>query len=286
MFSIVVLKKEEKLRVCISNRLYANKFPFPFILVTKMSAATNGPEFLLIGCGLPRTGTLSTKHALEVILPGKCYHMRDAFQHEDQWSDIISGKSSDQEFAAFFKKEGYVAAVDAPFCFHYKRALVMFPEAKVLLNVRDPVRWTSSVKETILVSYDMPFPINIFNDFRLFTSYLALASTLFSAMKNSSDFPKLISAVRSGNGVEYWHDWISDVESTVPSDRLLKFNVRDGWEPLCRFLNVPVPDIEFPNVNQRSMFTDRTDLRRRKAWLLVYEILSMPVCCYLIYKGL
>ena len=46
------------------------------------------------------------------------------------------------------------------------------------------------------------------------------------------------------------------VKSTIPDDRLLVFEVKDGWAPLCEFLGVPVPDEPFPRTNDRSEFWD------------------------------
>ena len=69
--------------------------------------------------------------ALEMILPGKCHHIVSAFNHQEEWRDILSGKYTDEEFADFFQREGYLAALDGPFCFQYKRAMKVFPEAKV-----------------------------------------------------------------------------------------------------------------------------------------------------------
>jgi len=244
--------------------------------------ATNGLH--VIGCGLPRTGTLSTKTALEMILPGKCHHMVTAFQHQEQWRDILSGKADDQEFADFFCQNGYTAAVDGPFCFYYKRALKLFPNAKVLLNVRDPERWSKSVKETIVVSHAMPFPVNIFNYLRLFNSYLILYPTLLAAIQSSPQNRDFLGKVKTDNGVAFYNAWVSEVERSVPPEQLLKFNVKDGWEPLCHFLGVPIPDAPFPNVNKRGMFVERAGLQRRRAWLLLYEMTTLPLWCYFLYK--
>ena len=48
--------------------------------------------------------------------------------------------------------------------------------------------------------------------------------------------------------------WNQDVIDTVPSDRLLVWDPKDGWEPLCELLEVPVPDAPLPNVNDTENF--------------------------------
>lgn len=47
------------------------------------------------------------------------------------------------------------------------------------------------------------------------------------------------------------------VRETVPADRLLVFEVKQGWAPLCEFLEVPVPEGVFPRTNDRTEFWDR-----------------------------
>ena len=44
------------------------------------------------------------------------------------------------------------------------------------------------------------------------------------------------------------------VREAIPAARLLEFDVADGWAPLCAFLEVPIPDSPFPNVNDREQF--------------------------------
>ena len=52
--------------------------------------------------------------------------------------------------------------------------------------------------------------------------------------------------------VRFFNDWVEQVKSEVPSDRLLVFQVKEGWGPLCQFLGVPVPEEAFPNVNDTA----------------------------------
>ena len=45
---------------------------------------------------------------------------------------------------------------------------------------------------------------------------------------------------------EFYNEWVEAVKNTVPSEKLLVFEVKDGWKPLCEFLDVPVPNAPFP----------------------------------------
>lgn len=94
----------------------------------------------------------------------------------------------------------------------------------------------------------------------------------------------MMGCVADENGVKYFNDWVRKVEQTVPNERLLKFHVKDGWEPLCKFLEVPVPDVPFPRVNSAGEFDKRMNLTYRRAWLLLYEFVSLPAWIFAVYR--
>ena len=248
-------------------------------------------DLLVIGVGLPRTGTLTLMNALEMILPGECLHGLKAIRHEQEWCDIFNDKMSDDEFKTFLSSS-YVAAVDAPFCFVYERALKLFPRAKVILSVRDPEGWVNSMDNTVmnLVVYSpMIFLTPFFPDY--LTSYGDDGSLNFWSLKlfqgvalKSVRNQEMINFLKQGRGVEYFNKWIDEVESTVPEERLLKFNVKEGWGPLCKHLNVPHPDVPFPNVNNSMNFMSYLNRNIRRSWLLLYEFISIPLLVYGLYK--
>ena len=67
-------------------------------------------------------------------------------------------------------------------------------------------------------------------------------------------FPGLFEVIGEGKeaSVEFYNNWIEEVKRNVPEDRLLIFNVKEGWKPLCDFLNVPIPDQPFPKTNDTA----------------------------------
>src|SRR5438094_934614 len=102
----------------------------------------------VIGAGLGRTGTLSLKAALEELGFTQCYHMIELLMHPEQvtyWEAASAGQPVDWD--ALF--EGYQAVVDYPGCMYYRQLMEQYPEAKVLLSVRDPEKWYESARETI-----------------------------------------------------------------------------------------------------------------------------------------
>lgn len=218
-----------------------------------------------------------------MILPGKCHHIVTAFDHQREWERMIEGESEDEEFKNFFIKYDYSAAVDGPFCFMYKRAMEVFPDAKVLLTVRDAEKWALSVKETILQDVFLPFPANLFNWLHIFQDYLGLFPVLISSMYKMKHYNEMVNEVKRGNGVAFYNRWVMDVAQHVPPEKLLNFSVTEGWEPLCNFLDVPLPNDSFPRINSSQAFIDRLGKRKRRSWLLLYEFVSIPVLSALVY---
>src|ERR1700761_2008202 len=102
----------------------------------------------VIGAGLGRTGTLSLKEALETLGFAKCYHMIEALPHADHirlWDAASRGEPVDWE--RLF--DGYRATVDWPGCSFYREFMERYPDAKVILSVRDADRWYDSARATI-----------------------------------------------------------------------------------------------------------------------------------------
>jgi hypothetical protein len=100
------------------------------------------------GAGLGRTGTLSLKVALERLGLDKCYHMSEVIahpQHVPVWE--AAGRGEPVDWEALFR--GYQATVDWPGCHFYRDFLASYPDAKVILTVRDPERWYDSARQTI-----------------------------------------------------------------------------------------------------------------------------------------
>jgi hypothetical protein len=210
----------------------------------------------LIGAGLPRTGTLTQKEALEILGLGPVYHWVDILADlEGQvplWDGAIDGSVDSATIL-----DGFRSTVDWPGGYFYKQLLDSFPDAKVLLSVRDPERWEPSFRETIV---DMCYGESLI---RLLASarahvdpkwqgYLKLVDKMFWGAKGTfpdghspSDLTRRFVA----------HN--EEVKRVVPADQLLVWEVTDGWEPLCAFLDVPVPDQPLPHANDRATFLGR-----------------------------
>jgi Sulfotransferase domain len=193
----------------------------------------------VIGAGLPRTGTSSLSKALERLVGGRCYHMSVVPGHPfDLGADWDLALADGQpEWDKVF--EGFTAAVDWPASQFWRELSVMYPDALILLSVRDNAEtWWHSADETILPYARM----TLAPDWKGGSSFTRLLEC-FTGTKNWNDPATLLAAYERYN---------EDVRATAPPDRLLEWNAKQGWEPICQALHLPVPDVPFPWTNQRS----------------------------------
>jgi hypothetical protein len=216
----------------------------------------------VIGAGFGRTGTMSLKVALEELGFGPCYHMTEVLdnpEHVEQWEAAPEGHVNWEELF-----RGYRAAVDWPATAYYEELMESYPDAKVILTVRDPERWYESARSTIYgVRSVASSPI------------LSLAALLVSRIREMKRVGRMASDLlwedvfdgRFENrryAIEVFSRWNEEVKKRVPAERLLVYEVKDGWEPLCDFLGVAVPTGEpFPHLNDAQTF--RKMIRRRIA---------------------
>lgn len=202
----------------------------------------------VIGAGLPRTGTATLRAALQRLLGGSCYHMLELFDHPEHlafWRDAADGPV---DFPAFF--EGYAAAVDWPASQYWRELMDVYPDAPVLLSVRDSARtWWRSADATVFgnarrlreAGGEIPPQMRDFSQ------------TMRTAMERLS--PRWYEA---DGAMEAYERHNADVRATVPRERLVEWQPGDGWAPLARMLGVPVPDEPFPHENSTADFQAAT----------------------------
>jgi Sulfotransferase domain len=210
----------------------------------------------LIGAGMPRTGTLTQKMALEMLGLGPCYHMVDVLADLDQaglWERALDGQAPWPEIFA-----GYESTVDWPGGYFYRELIDVYPDAKVLLSVREPEAWERSMRQTVWAVRNGESLIRLLSSaqahvnprwqgfLNMIDGLLWQGSGTFAA---GHDEPaELIDAMNRHN---------EEVKRVVPSERLLVWSASEGWEPLCEFLQLPVPDEPFPHINDRTEFLNR-----------------------------
>ena len=199
----------------------------------------------VIGAGFGRTGTSSLKLALEKLGFGKCFHMSELMKNShsiDLWMDVLDGRA---DWDAIF--DGYQSAVDWPSSAFYKEQMAAYPNAKVILTVRNPESWYRSVNETIYpVSHVFAPKWLPWLPARL----RKIRRLIFTAIWNG---PFRGEFENQSSAIDVFNAHIESVKREVPADSLLVFDVRDGWAPLCKFLGVDaIPDEPFPRVNEAA----------------------------------
>jgi len=208
----------------------------------------------VIGAGFGRTGTLSLKKALEILGFGPCYHMEEVFFNPwrvSGWLHACQGRPVDWERLL----HGYHATVDWPGATFYRELMAHYPQAKVILTVRDPEAWYDSAYQTIY-SVMRHFPLN--RDGRRLPVVSGVAGMLNCNIWDGTFHGRFADRQYA---MQVFQQHNQAVQRTVPPERLLVYEVRQGWEPLCRFLNVPVPEGKpFPRVNDRTAFQRRVTL--------------------------
>jgi len=210
----------------------------------------------LIGAGLPRTGTLTQKLALEQLGLGPCYHWVNVIADLDQvalWDRALDGEAIwDEVFA------GQHSTVDWPGGYFYRQLIDVYPEAKVLLSVRDPEAWERSFRETIqtMSHGDSLMPLLARARAEIdprWQRYLQLVDRMFWGPQGTF----AAGHERPEQLIEQMLRHTDQVKRTVPAERLLVWEVTDGWQPLCEFLEVDVPDEPLPHANDRETFLGR-----------------------------
>ena len=189
----------------------------------------------MIGAGLGRTGTASLKLALEELLGGPCYHMyevRERPDDPDTWANAYAGRLPDWE--TFFSN--YRATVDWPAAPFWSEIGAAFPDALIVLSVRDADAWWESASNTIFVALATYFADDAPDD-----GWTRMGRGMVTTFtKDWQDEASAKAAYLAHNEL---------VRRTAPSDRFLEWHPQEGWEPICSALHLDVPDEPFPHTN-------------------------------------
>lgn len=210
----------------------------------------------VIGVGFGRTGTTSLKRALEQLGYAPCHTMLHLFEQPEQvalWRRAARGGPVD--WARIYA--GYRATVDWPGARFWRELTAAYPAAKVVLTVRDSRRWYDSARDTIYAAAVEPVPATgvdpTFAEIRQM-SHEVVWDGVFDGRFEDREY-----------AIQLMAEHTRAVRDEIDDDRLLVFEVEQGWAPLCEFLGVPVPDEPFPHTNDRGQFTDRVRNLRESA---------------------
>ena len=222
----------------------------------------------VIGAGFGRTGTASLRDALEKLDFDKCYHMSDLFKNDNALKWLQKVESNNVAWDVLL--DGCKAGVDWPVAAFYKELAELNPDAKVILTVRDADSWYRSITSTIypmsrlIPAWQRWIHPNLNARYKLLNKLIW--NGIFQGRLEDAEFAK-----------DVFNKHNEAVQQHLGPDRLLVYEVSQGWEPLCEFLNVPVPaDIAFPRKNaSQDRKKDITRLRVQR--LAPYAVLGAIV---------
>ena len=199
----------------------------------------------VIGANFGRTATMSLKQGLEILGFEKCYHMSEVVVHPEHvklWLDAWRGKDI---WTTLFA--GYQAAVDWPAAAFWPQLMHVYPEAKIVLSIRDADKWFESARNTIFQSMDSNL---LAKDEVLRTRIEMLKEIIVDGTFNGDLSNK-------DKCIKIYKENIERCRSEVPLDRLIEFDTFLGWEQLCKELDCKIPEKPYPYVNKATEFTHR-----------------------------
>ena len=211
----------------------------------------------VIGAGLPRTATTTQMVVLEQLGFAPCYHMRDLLGDLEKglplWEAVADGKPDWDTIFGDAK-----STVDWPSARYYEQLIDYYPDAKVLLSVREGTSWVRSMRPTVWGMFHGDSVMHHVSDARtvidpLWKGYVAL----MTHMNWDEQTGAMAGDTFSDEGlIAVMDNWNETVKATVPAERLLAWYPSDGWEPLCDFLEVDVPAEPVPHLNDAASFNE------------------------------
>jgi len=223
------------------------------------------PALVVIGAGWGRTGTDSLRFALNELGFGPTLHMKEIYKGGffSPWLAIGQAATPTERRALikrFFESTEYRSSVGVPSSTFYKDLMAVYPDAKVILTIRDsPEAWYKSEDDTILLMTRDSATLSraTFSHGFVFGLGMWLGHKLIMKREtfpmHSKTWHWAVGSTKAESLVKY-EAWIDDVKRVVPANKLLVYNVKDGWDPLVGFLGVPKPSTPFPRVNDTAEF--------------------------------
>ncbi|KAJ5682729.1 NAD dependent epimerase/dehydratase [Penicillium macrosclerotiorum] len=238
-----------------------------------------GTKFQVIGAGLPRTGTASFSRALEILFDAPVFHCGTQAtlgptSQIKRWKKILrcwlAGADSDKQamFEVLHQQmDGYSAITDSPGSQFVPELMELYPDAKVVCTIRDPVAWEKSMDQVRgqTVPWWLPIVLLPLPGLTHFIPYLYLLAAQYERLYEEKIPTR-----------ETYHRHIAWLQKVVPEDRLLLFDVKEGWEPLCKALGKDIPeDQPFPHVNDSDAMLEISRIHVRRGlthWAVILAV--------------
>ncbi|XXH02581.1 hypothetical protein Hte_008958 [Hypoxylon texense] len=240
----------------------------------------------VISAGYSRTGTVSMSMALETLLKGPVLHggTQILIRDDDYCSTWIQAyeareAGNKEQTLKLVQKAtaGFVGTADLPPSDFMPEMMELYPDAKVVLVRRDPVKWWNSI--STLTTRTTPWwlgavvaPIPGWRYIPTFASVYCRSSLRLAGMNAKKDVSPTDLIKWGGPHILTAHN--DRVRALVPKDQLLEMDLKDGWAPLCQFLGVPIPNEPFPRANDAEAADKYATQIVLKALLVLVGIFS------------
>ena len=230
----------------------------------------------VINAAFGRTGTHSFQRAMEILGYGKCYHMEEVLKnnHGSTWVQIANERKPEL-IRDLMEQNGYRATSDMPASLFWHEQLQMYPDAKVVITTRDPLSWYESWINTIALmcpdAEECPLGTRVSIGLGL------------PPLTNVADLLRMITRHAFNdnwskqNMIKCYVDHIANVKKLCPPKQLLLFKSSDGWEPLCTFLGLPIPDEPYPYLHDTKEFQGMTASFNTLGWIVTILCLGIPL---------
>lgn len=253
----------------------------------------------VINASYSKTGTKTMHAAFDILGYKVCDAQESVYSHFDIWEKIWNAEGDVRKhFHTLFganSKWGYTATTDLPTYNFWDVLAEEFPDAKVILIERDEDKWANSMEKHLAVEHKE------FKEMMFWRCYNWIYSKVFNhssqAMGVYMDFMRPLAlgpearnyyGVNMDLKISQYRKHNLYVKNHCSPDRLLIYKLGDGWEPLCKFLNKPVPDEPFPHCNRmgsviQDLINDPNYIRMMKKQL-ASMIIRFGIICVAVYE--
>ena len=198
----------------------------------------------VICAGLMKTGTKSIAKALQHLGFTVFDWEEQTFDFLDHWVDVFQNGAKPDVKRVY---ESADVCIDSPGFFFFEEILEAFPDCKVILTVREEDSWVHSLSYHFESVYAARSKVSMLLSPTAKKMFYVFKSLLNAAF--GSSFSKYKSTYVFRKRYRIHND---RVKSVVPADKLLVYNVKQGWKPLCDFLECEVPTVAFPHENIKA----------------------------------
>lgn len=147
---------------------------------------------------------------------------------------------------------GYTATADLPMALYFEQVMEEYPDCKFILTTRENSEVWFRSWDTLTKSITQPTHLGgfFFQNVKQYSYYLRWLFSVVGRDESylSQEFP--LADQNKESAIQSYEEHNRNVRAKIPGDRLLEYSVRDGWDPLCNFLQIAdCPQTPFPKTN-------------------------------------